>query len=105
MGFRAFLICCVGVTLGAAHAGAQDLDAAKKLYADSCRNCHGPSARGMASFPKLAGQNEEYLQQRLEQYRDGESVGPNSALMFPIAAEMSDDEIANVASYIATTFK
>lgn len=105
MGFRAFLICCVGVTLGAGHAGAQDLDAAKKLYADSCRNCHGPSARGMASFPKLAGQSEEYLLSRLEQYRDGDAVGPNSALMFPIAAEMSDEEIADVATYIATTFK
>lgn len=91
--------------VGAVPAGAQDLSAGETIYENSCRNCHGPKAQGMASFPALAGRDEEYLVTRLTQYRAGETVGPNSALMQPNAADLTDDEIANVAAYIATTFE
>ncbi len=93
------------LVFGAAQAFAQDISAGEKLYQDNCRNCHGPSAAGMASFPKLAGRSEKYLISRLEQYRAGERVGPNSALMMPMAADLSDEDIANVAAYIATRFE
>jgi cytochrome c553 len=59
----------------------------------------------MASFPKLSGQSAEYLSSRLEQYRAGEKVGSNSALMMPVAGKLSDDDIANLAFYIASTFQ
>lgn len=78
-----------------------DLDAGEDLYKKVCRACHGPKAQGMASFPKLVGHDADYLASRLQQYRAGEKVGPNSALMMPVAAKLSDDEIANVAAYIA----
>jgi cytochrome c553 len=90
---------------GAGQANAQDAAAGEKLYQGSCRSCHGPTAKGMASFPKLAGQSAEYLSSRLEQYRAGDKVGPNSALMMPLAAKLSDDDIANLAVYIASSFE
>lgn len=105
MGIRASLLLGAVMMSGAMQAGAQDLAAAEALYAESCRNCHGPNAQGMASFPKLAGRSEDYLAMRLEQYRAGEKVGDNSALMTPNAADLSDAEIANLAAYIATTFE
>lgn len=82
----------------------RDVAAGEAIYEDSCRNCHGPEARGMASFPQLAGSDESYLISRLEQYRAGEKVGSNSALMIPMARDLSDQDIANVAAFIATTF-
>jgi cytochrome c553 len=91
--------------IGAVQAGTQDIEAGKKLYQSVCRNCHGPSAKGMASFPKLTGQSTEYLASRLEQYRAGEKVGANSSLMIPVAAKLSDDDIANLAAYITITFQ
>ena len=78
-----------------------DMAAGGTLYAGTCRNCHGPKAQGLASFPRLADQEADFLKGRLEQYRAGEKVGPNSALMFPIARELSDADIANVAAFIA----
>lgn len=81
-----------------------DLMAGKSLYRKSCKNCHGPTAKGMASFPKLAGNSAEYLIDRLTVYRSGEKVGPNTALMSPQAMNLSDADIANVAHYIATEF-
>ncbi len=91
--------------LGASHARAQDAHPAESLYQSVCRNCHGPTAKGMASFPRLSDKDAAYLVQRLEQYRAGEKVGPNSALMMPAAADLSDDDIAQLADYITTAFE
>lgn len=89
---------------GANAANAQDAAAGETLYQDVCKNCHGPTAKGMASFPKLVGNDAGYLVGRLEQYRAGEKVGPNSALMMPVASELSDKDIAALAKYITTAF-
>lgn len=92
------------VLLGSAPLGAQEGPDGEALYQSVCRNCHGPTARGMASFPKLAGNTAEYLETRLRQYRAGEQLGPNTALMQPLAADLSDEEIESLAAYIATSF-
>lgn len=82
-----------------------DLAAGEKIFRSSCRSCHGPKARGMASFPKLAGRDAGYLEDRLHTYRDGQTIGPNSRLMIPVAQKLSDEEIADVAAFIATRFR
>lgn len=84
---------------------APDLEAGALLYAEGCAQCHGRAGRGMASFPSLMGREIDYLADRLEQYRAGKSIGPNSALMMPVAAELSDEEIANLAAYISEEFR
>lgn len=104
MRLRTLLIATAGVAISATQAAAQDLGAGEALFQQSCRSCHGPRAQGMASFPRLTGLGEEHLVMRLEQYRAGEKVGPNSALMQPNAVDLSDDDIANLAAYIATSF-
>jgi len=88
--------------LGRTPAAAQDADAGAKLYKKQCRTCHGPTAKGLASYPKLAGQSMEYLVDRLERYRAGEKFGPNTPLMAPRAKKLSDEDIANIANFIAT---
>lgn len=88
--------------LGAGAARAQDVAAGEELYGSVCRTCHGPTAKGMASFPRLAGHDAEYLAGQLEQYRAGETVGPNSPLMIPHARDLSDEDIADVVAYVAS---
>lgn len=85
-------------------ATAQDISAGEAVYQKDCRNCHGPTAKGMAVFPKLTGNSADYLVKRLEQYRAGETVGPNTPLMAPLAKDLTDEEISNLAAYISTTF-
>ena len=102
----------IGVAVAAMTAGAtaqdmpddanHDVGAGEDLYQSVCRNCHGPTAKGMASFPKLAGQDSEYLTQALEAYRAGETMGYNTALMAPHAKDLSDADIGNLVAYIAT---
>ena len=100
MTLRNLLAAAAATTISAAGAQAQDLAAGEDLYKSACRQCHGPTARGMASFPRLNDKEADYLAMRLEQYRAGEKVGANSALMMPVAEKLSDEDIANLAAFI-----
>ncbi|WP_238381109.1 c-type cytochrome [Alkalilacustris brevis] len=86
----------------AASIEAGDIATGESMFADSCAQCHGRAGRGMASFPSIAGKNAEYISGKLVRYRAGETIGPNSALMRPVAAELSDEDIANLAAFIST---
>jgi cytochrome c553 len=78
-----------------------DLEAGGRMFARACAQCHGRAGRGMASFPSLRGRDEGYIASRLTQYRARETVGPNSALMWPVSAELSDQDIANLSAHVA----
>jgi len=82
-----------------------DLASGEAMYADGCAQCHGRTGRGMASFPSLSGRTAEYISDLLLTYRAGERVGSNSALMFPVAADLSDADIADLAAFISKNFE
>ena len=79
---------------------AGDIEAGKARYALNCGNCHGPGGMGLASYPKIKGKEIPYLVDRLNTYRAGTKVGPNSDLMIMMAQPLSDVEIANLAAYL-----
>ncbi|GAB4184716.1 MAG: c-type cytochrome [Wenzhouxiangellaceae bacterium] len=71
----------------------------------ACIACHGPTGQGnpSAGYPVIAGQHATYLQSRLQKYRNGQTHGeqdPYSPQMVTVAANMTDDEITAVASYM-----
>lgn len=68
----------------------------------ACVGCHGPHGQGTPVFPALAGKSAEYIAEMLVRYRAGERVGDQTALMAPNAARLSDQEIADLAVYVAT---
>ena len=75
-------------------------EAGEERYKKSCINCHGAAGKGVASYPKISGQEISYTKSLLETYRDGIKVGPNSSLMIMMAKPLTDDEIANLAAYL-----
>ncbi|MBG6200490.1 cytochrome c553 [Labrenzia sp. EL_13] len=93
------------ILLGTSQAAAQDVEVGNSLYKKNCRACHGPTAKGLASYPKLVGHPAEYLVDRLERYRAGEKFGPNTPLMAPRAKKLSDEDISNIVTFIVTTFE
>ena len=103
---RKLVIMAAGIAMAAGSFGvlAADLEAGKAKY-QVCMSCHGPEGKGQAIFPGIAGQDADYVAGKLNQYRAGEQVGPNTALMAPHAAALSDEDITNVSAYIATEFK
>ena len=105
--YRGLLITACIWASGTVLASAQDGDAAagETRYMENCVNCHGKAGKGMASFPSIAGRDASYIADRLTQYRAKEKVGPNSAIMMSLAGDLSDDDIANLAAYVSTTFR
>ena len=99
------LAVCIAVAVSASDAHGGDAAAGEARYAESCVTCHGRAGKGMASFPAIVGRDADYIAGRLAKYRAREKVGPNSAIMMSMAAELSDDDIANLAAYVSATFK
>ena len=75
---------------------------AAALYAGRCASCHGETAEGVAGNPSLAKLSAADVQARLEAYRAGQAVGPKSAIMMPMAKNLSDAEIEALATYLGS---
>jgi cytochrome c553 len=79
---------------------AQDIAAGKNKYV-TCSACHGAQAQG-GMGAKLQGQKPEVIVQKLTAYKNKEQRGPQSALMWAQASQLSSADMANIAAYIAT---
>jgi len=65
-----------------------------------CASCHGAAGVSINPlWPNLAGQQEAYLAKQIKDFRDGVRKDP---LMSPLAAGLSDDDIANLAAYFSS---
>jgi cbb3-type cytochrome c oxidase subunit III len=75
-----------------------------KLGVPACMACHGPDGRGMAGagFPQLSGQWADYVAAKLKEWKSGTTWGddPTAKIMPAIAQQLSDDDIAALASYV-----
>tara|TARA_B000000532_G_C18859559_1_gene403450 strand:+ start:1123 stop:1557 length:435 start_codon:yes stop_codon:yes gene_type:complete len=76
----------------------------RSLWA-GCAACHGNEGQGMAVFPKLAGQDSEYIIDRLTTYKNRGEVGNMSSTMWSQAAMLSEQEIETLGKFIEETMK
>ncbi len=67
-----------------------------------CASCHMDNFRGNRAAAAIADQREEYLVKALTDYRAAARPSTGVAAMNEAAAELSDEEIAAVAYYVAT---
>lgn len=74
-----------------------------KSGVSACGACHGPQGNGneLANYPKLSGQQADYVMGELKNYRDGKRATDPNGMMRDIAARMTDAEIEAVAHYVA----
>jgi cytochrome c553 len=74
--------------------------AAGKSKSATCAACHGNNGISMIPmYPNLAGQKEQYLVLQMKAFRDGER---KNMVMAPMAAGLSDIDIANLSAYYAS---
>jgi cytochrome c553 len=65
-----------------------------------CLACHGPNGNSSnPEWPNLAGQGARYVTEQLKLFRDGKRINP---VMMPMAAGLSDQDIADLAAYYAS---
>lgn len=69
-------------------------------YYGQCIACHGGRGEGGIG-PQLAGQTTNDIVAKLTAYRAGEERGAQSAMMYPVAKPMTDQDINNIAAYVS----
>ena len=71
----------------------------------ACETCHGQDAHGIEDFPRLAGQLDGYVINKLTNWTKDRGQGPNnsdnSQIMAPIAEKLTKEQIAAVAAYVS----
>jgi len=69
----------------------------------ACSACHGKDGMGdeAGKYPRLAGQNMDYIIKQMELFRSKKRANDNPPQMRGIAGQMDDEDIASVAAYIA----
>jgi cytochrome c553 len=70
---------------------------AGKAKTTTCQACHGLDGKSvLPEYPNLAGQYESYMEKALRDYRDGRRTNP---IMAPMAANLSDKDIKDLAAW------
>jgi len=67
-----------------------------------CALCHGEGLRGLGEVPRLAGLQPLYVARQLFDIRYGSSAGKAVALMTRVVANLSEDDIIAIASYLGS---
>src|SRR5688572_4048574 len=77
---------------------------AGKLKANTCMGCHGipgyTNAYPTYRVPKIGGQSADYIAAALKAYKSGER--PHKTMQAQ-AASLSDQDIADIAAFLAST--
>lgn len=99
---KAMALLALSLALPTASLAAGDAEAGKGKVA-VCIACHGADGKTTTApiYPKLAGQNAAYLELALKAYRDKQRNGGNAAVMTPMAASLSDQDIADISAFYA----
>jgi cytochrome c553 len=99
--------CAVLSLASTAFAGGNVEAGKQKAQQNNCASCHGADFNSPIdpSYPKLAGQHQDYLVQALTQYQRGDkAVGANlaraNAIMSGQAKPLSKQDIEDIASYL-----
>ena len=74
------------------------------LYTErGCVYCHGPAGKEpvLTEYPKLAGQNKEYLLQQILDIKSTARKNGYTGMMQPAILSISDEEFAAISAYLA----
>ena len=76
---------------------------AAAFQAKGCGGCHGADGKTtpMGTYPKLAGQSADYLLAQMKDIKSGTRANGQTAMMKPIIAGVSDDEMKAMAEWLA----
>lgn len=69
------------------------------VYTARCASCHGDLGQGIDKNPPLEGLTRAVMQKKLQAYRAGETLGPQTGVMAQTLAGLSDAEIAAASVY------
>ena len=92
-----------GTTIGERYLGEAIVKYGVLGKVSACQSCHGYNGRGAAPlFPVIGQQKYVYLVNQLNNWRDASRANDPYAMMRKMAHNLTDADIANVATFLAT---
>jgi len=67
-----------------------------------CAVCHGQDLNGIGSVPGIAARSPSYLVRQLYDIQQGARRGNMTALMAPVVANLTSEDMLNIAAYVAS---
>jgi cytochrome c len=92
------------LSLGIAGSAVAADDGAALFKSKNCISCHGADAKTpiMPIYPKLAGQNAEYLLNQMKDIKSGARNNGQTAAMKAIIGLVSEEEMKAIAQWLST---
>ncbi len=67
-----------------------------------CAICHGPDLKGLGDVPGLAGRSPIYMARQMVDIQQGARAGASAALMQAVVANLTEEDILNLAAYVGS---
>jgi cytochrome c553 len=67
-----------------------------------CATCHGPDLKGLAGIPPIVGRSPSYAVRQLYEFQTGARNGAAAALMKPVVANLTIDDMIALAAYLSS---
>jgi cytochrome c553 len=67
-----------------------------------CAVCHGADLKGLGPVPGIAGRSPSYLVRQMYDMQQGARNGTWTQLMKPVVANLSDEDLLDIAAYTAS---
>lgn len=91
------LVFALGALMATAASAQADEARAKRIAGGSCFLCHGANGESTSEvFPRLAGQNAEYIAKQLKAFKTGQR---KSTAMADMSSRLTDDEMLALGKY------
>ncbi len=78
-------------------------DDMRQIYLkNACHSCHGMYGEGMGSTPRLQGQKEKVLLERLKNLQQGKTRTKTGTVMISFAKSLDENQTIQMAKYLST---
>jgi cytochrome c553 len=67
-----------------------------------CAICHGPDLKGLGNLPSIVGRSPSYVVRQLYDIQSGARAGAGAQLMKATVANLTVEDMASIAAYLAS---
>ena len=98
------LVIIPAVLMALSASGVAQADGAKLYQSKTCWSCHGKDAKSpmLPIYPKLAGQNADYMFNQMKDIKSGKRSNGQAAAMKGVMSMVNEAEMRELADWIAT---
>jgi cytochrome c len=103
MKFSKTLVLIPAALMAISVSGVAQADGAALFKSKTCWSCHGKDAKSpiLPVYPKLAGQNADYLFNQLKDIKSGARANGQAAAMKGVMGLVSEPEMREIADWLA----